>query len=141
MFEISGILFNHLNLLCGDKLNPLYGVSIETDPYKQIESSTPFILIEENMSRLITNPQGYVYEYLHLIDLTCVVSAQNITRDKYFKKVTGIAEQVIQALGGLNDSGYRIIPKEIIPGEVIIGGMKCSAVKISIEVKTLFMEN
>jgi hypothetical protein len=54
--------------------------------------------------------------------------------------VAELTEYVIKAIAGLVDSRYRIIPQEIIPGEVIIGSLKCSAARIVIEVKTLFME-
>jgi len=141
IFEMIEIIKDYLNLKCKDRNNPLYGIKIEIDPFKQLETSVPFILIEENSSKLITNPQGYVYEYLHAIDLTCVISCNNKNREKYFMEVTGIAENTLKVMGELSDSRYRIIPKEAIPGEVIIGSMKCSAVRISIEVKTLFNEN
>jgi hypothetical protein len=141
IFKTIDIIYTHLNSRCRDKGNPLYGINIETDPYKQLEACIPFVLIEENISKFITNPQGCVYEYQHLIDLTCVVSSHNQNREKCFQKVSEIAENIVAALGNLADCRFRIIPKETIPGEVIIGSLQCSAVRISIEVKTLFVEN
>lgn len=56
-------------------------------------------------------------------------------------KVIMLAENVMNALGKLSDFRYKIIPKETIPGDVIIGSLKCCAVRIVLEVKTLFSDN
>lgn len=45
--EIIEIIGNHLNSISKDKTSSVYGISIETDPYKQLETSVPFVLVEE----------------------------------------------------------------------------------------------
>ena len=138
-YEIIELIKIQLALAGKDRNNLLYGINIETDPYRELGNCVPFILIEENASILITNQQGYVYEYLHSIELTCAVKAAKEERSEYKKRATALAENTVKEIGKLSDVRFRIFPKEMIPGEVIIGGLKCSAVKIVIEVKTLFM--
>jgi hypothetical protein len=136
-YEIIESVKSHLADTVKVKGNQLYGVCIETDPYRQLENNLPFILIEESNSVLTTNQQGYVYEYLHSIELTCAVKAD---KEEYKKKVANLAENTVKELYKISDFRFKIIPKEMIPGEVIIGSLKCSAVKIIIEVKTYFID-
>jgi hypothetical protein len=141
VYEIIKLIKTHLAAAAKERSASLYGAYIETDPYRQLENSLPFILIEDNNSALAANQQGYVYEYLHSIDLTCVVKADKEERDEYKRKAVNLAECTVKELQKISDFRFKIIPKEMVPGEVIIGSLKCSAIKITIEVRTLFIED
>lgn len=140
VYEIIELIKSHLTCAVKEKGSPLHSVYIGTDPYEQLENNLPFILIEDNNSVLIANQQGYVYEYLHSMELTCVVKADKEERGEYKKKAVILAESTVKELQKISDFRFKIIPTEMVPGEVIIGSLKCSAVKIIIEVKTYFID-
>lgn len=140
IIEIIELIRDHFVSAAKEKQSMLFSVNIETDPYKQLENRLPFILIEDEGSKLTANQQGYVYEYLHTIDLTCVVKADKEERGGYKMKAALLAVCAVKELSRISDFRINVIPKEMVPGELIIGSLKCSAVKITIEVKSLFID-
>jgi len=139
-YKITEAVKTYLHDKTKDKTDPLFGVSIETDVYKQSENCLPFILIEGNSSKLITNKQGFVQEYVHNIEITCAVKAEREEKTGSRGKIVLLAEETVKALNGLQDYRFRIIPREILYGEVLIGSLKCSAAKLINEVKTFFID-
>jgi hypothetical protein len=120
--------------------SPLRGVNVETDPYAQLENILPFVLIEEGTTQIITNPQGFITEYLHSIDVTCAVNTANEERGIYKRKTSVLAEGILNVLMNISDYRIKLFPREIKPGDVQIGSIGCSAVKLTIEVRTLFKD-
>ena len=119
----------------------LTGVTIETDIHKRLTDSIPFVLIDiNNPSYLVTNPRGIVIEYSHNPDLFCVVAANKPDWQEYKQNAVELGEKVIKALGEIDDYRYIIIPKDFDPNEIMIGGLKCSGVRIGLEIKTKFYE-
>ena len=141
IIDTINIIENSLIAGTQDKNFPLYKICVEKDPFAQLENKLPFILIEQDKSKLVTNPQGYAYEYIHSLSLFCVTGAGKEKRDVYTFRAMQIAEGAIELLSGLNDHRLRIIPDEIVTGEVIVGSAKCYGAKILIDIKTNYKEN
>ena len=140
-FEAGKMIKECLSAAASVKGNSLYGIAVENDPYMELEKRLPFILVEECGSAIITNPQGCPVEYLHTIELTCAVKGEGIKRDEYRMKSFSTAESAVNELQKLSVYGCGIFPREMTPGEVIIGSLKCSAVKLTVEIKTLFNDD
>lgn len=122
------------------KGNPLFGTKIEIDPYKKLENSIPFIMIEGINSMVKTNPEGYATEFVHTLELTLVVNAAREKRESYKTKASELASCIIGEVCKINDYRLKIFPVKVEYGEIMVGSMKCSAAKITIELKTLFFE-
>lgn len=138
--KVLGIIKQSLIRSAGENNSLLRGVSVETDPYRQLENRLPFVLIEEGATLLITNPQGSILEYLHTLEITCAVNAAGKERNEYKTNAALLADNCLKTICAVSDYRLKIIPKEMYAGEMIAGSAKCSGVKMIIEVKSLFID-
>lgn len=117
--------------------DPLYGVSVLTDPYADLTKSVPLILMEAEKTEFINSAQGFVISQEHLITLSCIVSAQNSAFDKYKAGVNNLARNTIEKLNSITDYKIqKIIPVEQAHSEIMLGSLKSTAVIISVKVQT-----
>ena len=116
----------------------LYKVKIETNPYSDLSKKVPFVLIEADRTEF-TNAEGYghVVNQDHLLDLTCVVEAQNREFTKYKPDVNQLVKKTINKLMTIeHDDIQKIIPMELSHSELTIGALKTSAIIITVKVRT-----
>jgi len=138
--EVTEILKREITKAGIETGSPLRGIKVETDPYVQLENILPFVLVEEGTTQIITNPQGFITEYLHTFDLTCAVYAATEERGIYKRKTAEMAEGILTVLMDISDYRLKIFPREMKCGDVQIGSAGCSAAKLTIEVRTLFKD-
>jgi hypothetical protein len=110
------------------KSDPLYGISIETDPYTELSKLVPVVLIEAERTELITHE--------HIISFTQIVSAQTSGHKEFKSKVTLLTKKVIDKLLTINsiDISPRH-PQQVFYSEIMIGSLKCSAATFDAVVK------
>ncbi len=118
----------------------LKGFSVEDNPYIPLEIRVPFILLEGIESAVAAGGDGYPCEYFHSIEASVVVSGSEENILQFRIKAAEAAEEVIRLLAVLRDYRMKITPKEMTAGELMIGSLKCTGMKIVFEVRTLFTE-
>jgi hypothetical protein len=124
-----------------DSNDLLYGVNVLTDQYADLVKSVPLVLLEAEKTEFINSAQGVVISQEHFITLSCIVSAQNTTFDRYKSSVNKLAKGVIEKLNLIADYKIqKIIPLEQAHSEIMLGSLKSTAVIISVKVQTYWKD-
>ncbi|MDR3626509.1 MAG: hypothetical protein P4L45_06735 [Ignavibacteriaceae bacterium] len=119
----------------------LYGINIITDPHSDLTKYVPFVLLEAEKTGFVNSAQGFVIGQEHYITLTCIVSAQNSSFDKYKSEVNSLAENVIDKINTITDYKIqKIIPVEQTHCEIMLGALKSTAIIISVKVQTYWKD-
>jgi hypothetical protein len=138
ILEVIIFLQNSLIALAKTKGHALHNIAIEIDPYKKLEDSVPFILIEYNPTNLLTDTSGAPYERKNDLDVFCVVDVADKEFVVYRREAANLAKSLIETISGIEDSRVKLIPTEEEANEVMIGALKCSGVKVGYKAETNF---
>lgn len=118
----------------------LKGFSVESNPYAPLEERVPFLLVEGAGSIIIAGGDGYPVEYLHSIEVSVIVRGKEEKIIGARGTAAAAAERGVKLFAEMNDYRMKIAPKEMTAGELMIGSLKCTGLKIVFEVRTLFTE-
>jgi len=141
IYETIELLKTKLTDGSTDTEDLLYGINILTDSYSDLTKNLPAVLIEAEKTEFDNSARGYVIEQEHFLSLSCIVSAQNTSFDKFKSEVNQLAKNTIEKLNSVTD--YKILnitPVEQAHCEIMIGSLKATAVIISAKIRTYWKE-
>lgn len=136
--ETAELLFTELSKNTKTSSDLLYRVKVSTDPYENIDSETlPLVLIESDTTDFENAEQGYPVRQEHKITLTCIVSAQDISRKTYKAAVNNLVKNTIDKMMKIVHDDIQVIkPMGLSHSELLIGSLKVSAVIVDVRIKT-----